>query len=323
MSKPKIILTQRWPNAVETALAEKYDTVFNPHNAPFNVDEMREALNTSDAVCPTVTDALGPEVFENLQPRAGIIANFGVGYSHIDDRGAARAGIAITNTPDVLSECTADLAMTLLLMTARRVGEGERMIRAGNWHGWEPDQLLGRSISGKTLGIIGFGRIGQEMAKRAHFGFGMKVIALKRSPIDPAVKQQTGASQAQSLAELLAVSDFISLHCPGGQQNRHLIGATELAAMKPTAFVINTARGEVIDEAALAAALADGTIAGAGLDVFEEEPKVHPGLMKLENAVLLPHMGSATYETREAMGFRVMKNLDAFFAGKAPPDKVN
>jgi len=323
MSRPKIILTKRWPKAVETAMAQTYDVVFNTDNHAFNVEEMRNALMDADAVCPTVTDALGKDVFDGLEPRARIIGNFGVGYSHIDAAGAARAGIAITNTPDVLSDCTADLAMTLMLMVARRAGEGERMVRSGNWHGWEPDQLPGRSVTGKTLGIIGFGRIGQAMAKRAHFGFGMNVLALKRSPIDTAVLAATGARQAGSMDEILGKSDFLSLHCPGGAENRHLIGAKELALMQPTAFLINTARGEVVDEGALVTALENGALAGVGLDVFEEEPRIHPGLSALDNTVLLPHLGSATIETREAMGFKVLDNLNAFFNGKSPPDRVN
>lgn len=323
MSKPTIILTKQWPTTVENALEETYELIRNQDNKPFDAQDMRNALRKADGIGVTVTDSLGPEVFEGLQPRARIIANFGVGYSHIDAAGAASCGITVTNTPDVLSDCTADLAMTLLLMITRRAGEGERLVRAGQWEGWHPTQMMGRSVTGKTLGIIGFGRIGQAMAKRAHFGFGMKVLALKRSPISNSVLRETGAEQAGSLNDLLQRSDFVSLHCPGGDANRHLIGVSELQLMKETAFLINTARGEVVDEKALVSALQNRKIAGAGLDVFENEPALHPGLSSCPNAVLLPHLGSATLETREAMGFRVKANLDAFFAGKTPPDKVN
>ncbi len=323
MPQSKVIVTQRWPQAVETALAERYDVRLNENNTVYDVAAMREALASADAICTTVTDALGPEVFEGLKPRARIIANYGVGYSHIDPAGAARCGIAVTNTPDVLSDCTADLAMTLMLMVARRTGEGERHVRAHKWTGWEPTQFMGRSISGKTLGIIGFGRIGQAVAKRAHFGFGMRVLALKRSQVSEEIRNRTGAEQAESVEALLAQSDFISLHCPGGAANRHLIGARELTAMKETAFLINTARGEVVDEAALVDALEANRIAGAGLDVFENEPAIHPGLLNMENVVLLPHMGSASIETREAMGFKALENLNAFFEGRTPPDQVN
>jgi len=323
MRKPKVVITQRWPASVEAVLAEHFDVTLNLDDHTFSDAEMRHALGEADAICPTVTNNLSSEIFADLSPTTRIIGNFGVGYSHIDIECATSNNITVTNTPDVLSECTADIAMTLLLMCARRAAEGERELRAGNWKGWRPTHMMGHKVSGKTLGIIGFGRIGQETAKRAHFGFGMKVLAIKRSPIDPDILNETGAIQASSIDEILEQSDFVSLHCPGGEANRHLINRDTLAKMKNSAILINTARGEVVDEIALASALNQGLIGGAGLDVFEGEPNINPALLACKNAVLLPHLGSATLETREAMGFRVVENLQAFFAGKTPPDAVN
>lgn len=321
MSKPKVLVTRRWPAAVEARLSELYDVTLNEADRPMTAEALRRALAEHDAVLPTVTDHLGADVFEG-SPRARILANYGAGFSHIDTEAAARQGVVVTNTPDVLSECTADIAMTLLLMVARRAGEGERELRAGQWTGWRPTHLVGTRVSGKVLGIVGFGRIGQEMAQRAHFGFGMTVLVQNRSKVAPEVLARFGARQVDSLDTLLMESDFISLHCPGGAANRHLIGASALAAMRPGGVLINTARGEVVDAAALADALEAGRIGGAGLDVFEGEPAIAPELMAAPNLVMLPHLGSATRETREEMGFRVLANLEDFFAGQAPRDRV-
>jgi glyoxylate reductase len=275
-----------------------------------------------DAILPTVTDALGPEVFDGPAPRTRILANYGVGFSHIDTEAARRHGIVVTNTPDVLSDCTADIAMTLLLMVARRAGEGEREVRAGQWTGWRPTHLVGTKVAGKTLGIIGFGRIGQEMARRAHHGFGMKIRVQNRSAVAPEILARFGAEQVESVEALLPQCDFVSLHCPGGAANRHLINADRLARMRTGAILINTARGEVVDEAALAEALQSGHLGGAGLDVFDGEPRIAPVLLESPRLVMLPHLGSATRETREAMGFRVVENLTAFFDGGTPRDRV-
>ncbi|MBY6116070.1 D-glycerate dehydrogenase [Mameliella alba] len=321
MSKPKVLISRRWPEAVEARLAERFDVTLNEADRPLSADAFRAALAEHDAVLPTVTDHLGAEVFE-AAPRARLVANYGVGFSHIDTEAAARQGIMVTNTPDVLSECTADIAMTLLLMAARRAGEGEREIRAGQWTGWRPTHLVGTKVSGKVLGIVGFGRIGQEMARRAHFGFGMKVLVQNRSAVAPEVLAQFAAEQVADLESLLGASDFVSLHCPGGAANRHLIDAGRLVCMRPGAFLINTARDEVVHDAALARALTEGRIGGAGLDVFEAEPVISPELMAAPNLVMLPHLGSATRETREAMGFRVVANLEDFFAGREPRDRV-
>ncbi|MHA7774937.1 2-hydroxyacid dehydrogenase [Roseibium sp. M-1] len=322
MVKPSVFVTRRWPAAVEAQLAESYNAVFNTSDRPLGPADLREALKAHDAVLPTVTDRLGAEVLEKSGAKARILANYGVGYSHICEASARNLGLTVTNTPDVLSECTADLAMTLLLMAARRAGDGERELRAGKWQGWRPTHLIGTKVSGKTLGIIGFGRIGREMARRAHFGFGMKIVVHNRSRVDPAVLAEFGAVQASSIDDLLPECDFVSLHCPGGVGNRHLIDARRLDLMKPDAFLINTARGEVVDEAALVQALIFETIGGAALDVFDGEPKVNPALLHCDNVVLLPHLGSATREAREAMGFRVLDNLGDFFAGRDPRDRV-
>jgi glyoxylate reductase len=323
MAKPKVLLTRKWPESVEKAAAELFDVTFNPEDRPLTRDEMRSALESYDAVLATVTDDVKEGTFTNLKPMAQILANYGVGFSHIDIEGARAAGITVTNTPDVLNDCTADLAMTLLMMAARRAGEGEREVRAGKWTGWRPTHMIGTSVTGKTLGIIGFGRIGQAMARRAHFGFGMKILVQSRSPVDPVILAETEAVQVDTVEDLLPQCDFISLHCPGGAANMHLIDARRLALMKPTAILVNTARGEVVDEAALVDALKGGVIAGAGLDVFEAEPTVHPELLECENAVLLPHMGSSTRETRVGMGMRALKNIQQFFDGIEPDDKVN
>ncbi|MEM6619073.1 MAG: D-glycerate dehydrogenase [Pseudomonadota bacterium] len=323
MAKPRVLVTRKWPAAVEARLADAFDVTLNRDDRPLDPAEFRAAVAGYDAVLPTVTDKLTAEALDVPGARTKLLANYGVGYSHIDTGTAARQGMTVTNTPDVLSECTADLAMTLMLMVARRAGEGEREVREGRWDGWRPTHLVGTKVSGKVLGIVGFGRIGQEMARRAHFGFGMQVVVFNRSPVAPDLLAQFRARQYPSLDDMLAVSDFVSLHCPGGAKNRHLINDARLNAMKPDAFLINTARGEVIDERALAQALWWETIGGAALDVFEGEPRVHPDLLQCtRNLVMLPHLGSATQEAREAMGFRVLENVQAFFDGQEPPDRV-
>lgn len=322
MVKPSVLVTRRWPEAVEAQLADNYNATFNTSDIPLATLEMRDAMRHYDAVLPTVTDKLGPDVFEVGKPQAKIIGNYGVGYSHICEESARNTGMTVTNTPDVLSECTADIAMTLMLMVARRAGEGEREVREGRWTGWRPTHLVGTKVSGKTLGIIGFGRIGQEMAKRAHHGFGMKIVVQNRSRIAPEVLAQCNARQVDTVEDLLPQCDFVSLHCPGGAANRHLINSRRLDLMKPDAFLINTARGEVIDEWALNQALMFNTIGGAALDVFDGEPHIAPDLMQCDNLVMLPHLGSATREAREAMGFRVLDNLADFFSGRDPRDRV-
>ena len=322
MTKPKILVSRRWPEAVETAMVEKYDVTFNIKDKPLSTNEFKDALSIYDAILPTVTDKISSEVFRVKNPRTKIFGNYGVGFSHIDIPAAKAAGITVSNTPDVLSDCTADITLTLMLMAARRAGEGEREVRSGNWEGWRPRHLIGTRITGKTLGIIGFGRIGREVAKRAHFGFGMKIIVQNRSKIGNDILIRTNAHQVDNLDELLETSDFISLHCPGGDDNHHLISTKQFKKMKNSAILINTARGEVVDDNALILALKSKEISAVGLDVFNNEPNINPELMKFENAILLPHLGSATQETREAMGFRVLDNIADFFEGKVPRDKV-
>ena len=323
MAKPRVLVTRRWPQAVEARLSEIFDAQLNLGDKPLTPDQFRAAIREYDAILPTVTDKIGAPALECDKPQTRILANYGVGYSHIDLNRVNQHGIVVTNTPDVLSECTADLAMTLMLMVARRAGEGERELRAGRWTGWRPTHLVGTKVSGKTLGIVGYGRIGQEMARRAHHGFGMKILAFNRSPVAPEVLAQCQATQVASLDEMLPECDFVSLHCPGGAENRHLINAARLARMRPDAFLINTARGEVIDEAALMQALWFDTIGGAALDVFDGEPAINPQLLESDRLVMLPHLGSATREAREAMGFRVIDNLQDFFSGREPRDRVN
>lgn len=321
MSKPRILVTRRWPAAVEAVLSERFDTTLNRDDAALDAGQLREALLTYDAVLPTVSDKLPAALFEGAI-RSKILGNFGVGFNHIDIAAAKEKGVAVTNTPGVLTDCTADIAMLLLLSVARRSGEGEREVRAGAWTGWRQTHLVGTKVTGKTVGIIGFGRIGRAFAQRCHFGFGMDVVFYNRSAIDPMEASRYGAMQLQTVEDVLEVSDFVSLHCPGGAENRHLMNAARLAAMKPGSFLINTARGDVVDEAALISALEQGTIRGAGLDVYEAEPHVPERLRELENVVLLPHLGSATEETRTAMGMKVVDNITAFFAGREPPDRV-
>lgn len=322
MSKPRVLVTRRWPRAVEVKMAEVFDLDLNTSDNPLSQSDLQDALGRYDAILPTVTDRLPAAVFDRPEMRARILANYGVGFAHINTEAAKSHGIAVTNTPDVLSECTADIAMTLLLMVARRAGEGERELREGRWTGWRPTHLIGTKVSGATLGIIGFGRIGQAMAQRAHFGFGMKILVQNRSPVPAEVLARYNAVQVATVEDLLPACDFVSLHCPGGKANRHLINSRRLDLMRPDAILINTARGEVVDEHALAQALWFGTIGGAGLDVFEREPLVPDALLGADNLVLLPHLGSATRQTREAMGFRVLENLTDFFDGRQPRDRV-
>ncbi len=320
--KPRVIVTRRWPAAVEQILAERFDTTFNQGDAPLGPTELKAAFLNFDAILPTVSDKLPASVFPDADIRTKLLANFGVGFSHIDTDAARARGIAVTNTPGVLTDCTADIGMSLLLAVARRAGEGERQLRSGQWTGWCPTHMIGTKVTGKTIGIIGMGRIGKAMAKRAHFGFDMDVVFYNRSKVDDEETRAMGARQLATIEDVLAQSDFVSLHCPGGAENRHLINAERLASMKRGAFLINTARGDVVDQKALVAALDSGTIAGAGLDVYDGEPDVPGALMRMENVVLLPHLGSATEETRVAMGMKAVDNLTAFFEGRALPDKV-
>jgi lactate dehydrogenase-like 2-hydroxyacid dehydrogenase len=322
MSTPKILLTRRWPSEVEHYLSQRYDVTINESDTPPDEAALKAALASYDAVCPTVTDKLNADVLAAGGGRVKILGNYGVGVSHIDLPTCRRLGIIVTNTPDVLTDATAEIAVTLMLMTARRAGEGERQVRDHKWDGWAPTRMIGADVTGKTLGLVGFGRIGQATAQKAHHGFGMPVLYYSRKRAASEVEARTGGQHCASLDELLERADFVSLHCPGGAETRHLLNATRLDRMKRSAFLINTARGEVVDEAALADALRNRVIAGAGLDVYEHEPRVPEAFLGLENVVLLPHLGSATLETRVAMGMRVAENLERFFAGLEPGDRV-
>ncbi len=320
--RPRVVLTRRWPDQVEKVLADRFDVRTNETDVPFTAGQLARALREADALCPTVTDRIGADLLSVPDVRVRLIANFGVGFNHIDVEAAAAAGIAVTNTPGVLTDCTADLAMTLLLMTARRAGEGERELRSGAWRGWRPTHLPGTRVSGRTLGIVGAGRIGLATAARARHGFGMKILLHSRSAVPEQVLAGLDAEQC-TLSSLLPRADFVSLHCPYTADTRHLIGPEALAAMKPGAILINTARGGVVDEAALAAALREGRIGGAGLDVYEQEPAVPEALMELPNVVLLPHLGSNSRETRVAMGLSAVESLTAFFDGQPLRHRVD
>jgi lactate dehydrogenase-like 2-hydroxyacid dehydrogenase len=321
MPRPRLLVTRRLREPVHAHLADAYDVTLNPSDTPLTPDQLADAMHTYDALMPTITNRLGADI---LVPgtRVKAIANYGAGFEHIDLDAARAAGIVVTNTPDVLTEATAELAILLMLMAARRAGEGERELRAGGWTGWRPMHSIGRTIVGKRLGLVGFGRIAQATAKMAREGFGMEIFYTSRSRAPEEVEQALGATYVDSLDDLAASVDVLSLHTPGGPETRHLVDAALLARMRPHTIVVNTARGSVIDEAALADALANGRIAAAGLDVFEREPEVHPGLRDLDNAVLLPHLGSATIEARTAMGMRAAANLEAFFDGSDPPDRI-
>lgn len=322
MNKPKVLVTRRWPEAVERELMQHFDVLLNSDDLPLSTAELQGALCHVDALCPTVTDVINAEVLAVEGITTRIIANFGVGFNHIDVETARQRGLVVTNTPGALTDCTADLAMTLLLMVARRAGEGERHVRAQAWRGWRPTHMLGTKVTGKTLGLIGFGRIARAVAHRAHFGFGMQIVFYNPSLPPACLTTALDARACESVDALLAQSDFVSLHCPGGAATRHLINAARLRLMHKDAFLINTARGDVIDQDALIEALGAGRIAGAGLDVYAGEPYVPAALRQLDNVVLLPHLGSASSETRINMGLRVIENLQAFFAGRAPRDRV-
>jgi lactate dehydrogenase-like 2-hydroxyacid dehydrogenase len=320
--RPTVVVTRRLPDAVEREIARDFEARLNREDRPLGPDGLREALRSADALLCTVTDKLTSDVLAVEPRRARLLANFGVGFNNIDIEAAKSRGLAVSNTPDVLTDATADLAVTLLLMVARRTGEGERQIRSGAWSGWRPTHMMGTQVTGKTLGLVGMGRIARAVAKRAHHGFGMRVLYHDPYPPPPDVASGLGAEPRESLNQLLRESDFVSLHCPATPETRHLMNAERFALMRPDAFLVNTARGDVVDEAALVEALRTGRIAGAGLDVYEREPEVSSELSAMENVVLLPHLGSATRETRVAMGMRALENLRLFFTGAPLRDRV-
>lgn len=314
----RLLVTRRMTAAAERAIRQAFDARFRDDTAPLTEAEAVAALRDNDAVMPTLGDPFNAAVLGTPDRRARVLANFGAGFNHIDVGAARAAGIVVTNTPDVVTDATADIALTLILMCARRAGEGERLVRAGRWTGWHPTQMLGMHVTGRTLGIIGMGRIGQAIARRCHFGFGMPVIFHNRS----IVAGLDLPAQQVTLPDLLAQADIMVTAVPGGGSTRHLVGAAELAAVKPGAILVNIARGDVVDEAALIAALDAGQLAGVGLDVYEREPLVPQALIAREDVVLLPHLGTATEEVRTDMALRALANLTAFSRGEAPPDRV-
>ncbi len=322
MPKPRVVITRKIPAAAEERARSVFDVELNASDTPLGAAGLARAMREADGLLPCVADKVTADLLGAPGRRVKIVANYGVGYNNIDVAAAKENGVVVTNTPDVLTEDTADLALTLMLATARRVGEGERELRSGRWSGWRPTHMLATQVHGKTLGLIGIGRIGRAVARRAHLGFGMRIIYHDPYPLGEAEAAALSAERKESIEAVLRESDFVSLHCPATPETRHLMNAARFAQMRKGSILINTARGDVVNESDLIAALRAGTISGAGLDVFEKEPSVPPELTSMENVVLLPHLGSATTETRVAMGMRAIDNLEAFFGGTAPRDRV-
>ena len=319
--KLKIFVTRRWPEAAEDALRTHFEPTFNMSDVPLDKAALMDGFASHDIAAPTVSDKIDADIIAaGAKGNCRLIANYGVGVNHIDLAAAAAEAIPVTNTPGVLTDATADLTLTLMLVLCRRAAEGERELRAGEWSGWRPTHLVGRAMTGKRLGIIGMGRIGKAVARRAHFGFGMDICFYNRSPVGDV--DDLKAVRMASVAEVCAVSDFVSLHCAASPDTYQILGTDALAALHDGAYVINTARGDVVDEAALVAALNAGTIGGAGLDVYQGEPDINPAILAARNTVLLPHLGSATVESRTAMGLKVVENANAFAAGQDLIDPV-
>ena len=315
----RVLIARPMTDAVEARARAEFDVEIRDKTTVMTTDEMVRALSEFDVVVPTLGDAFDAGIFSQVpEPRCKLLANFGVGFNHIDVAAAMAAGVEVTNTPGAVTDATADIAMTLMLMSSRRAAEGERLVRSGEWQGWHPTQMLGMHLTGKHVGIVGMGRIGQAIARRCHFGFGMSVSYIARSPKD----LDFDATRANSLVEMAAAVDVLVVAVPGGADTHHLINADVLAAMKPTAHLINIARGEVVDEAALITALQDHRIGGAGLDVYEFEPKVPLALCDLDNVTLLPHLGTATEEVRSSMGHVALDNVAASVAGQELPNRV-
>ncbi|WP_308916466.1 D-glycerate dehydrogenase [Jannaschia sp. LMIT008] len=312
----RLLISRALPDSVMDAARDRFDVTCRDTTLPMDRAECRAALVGYDVVLPTLGDAFGADAFDG-PVRAKGLANFGVGFDHIDVAAARAAGLAVTNTPGAVTDATADIAMMLILMTARRAAEGERLVRAGDWSGWHPVQMLGRSVSGSTLGVIGMGRIGQAVAKRARDGFGMRVLFHNRS-----TKAVDGAEQVATVADLCAASDVVVVAAAATPGTHHIVDARALSAMRPHAHLVNIARGNLVDEAALIDALRSGRIAGAGLDVYEREPRVPDALRALPNVTLLPHLGTATLAVREDMGRMALDNAAAIAEGRDPPNPV-
>jgi glyoxylate reductase len=319
--KPLCIVTRKLPDAIETRMMELFDTRLNLADTPLSQAELIEAVKQADVLVPTVTDRIDASILSQAGPRLKLIASFGTGVDHIDLKTARQRGIIITNTPGVLTEDTADMTMALILAVPRRLAEGERLVRSGKWTGWGPTSMLGHRIWGKRLGIIGMGRIGTAVARRAR-GFGLAIHYHNRRRVHPELEAELEATYWESLDQMLARMDIVSINCPHTPATYHLLSARRLKLMQPHAYIVNTSRGEVIDENALARMIERGEVAGAGLDVFEHEPAVNPKLLRLDSVVLLPHMGSATLEGRIDMGEKVIINIKTFADGHNPPDRV-
>ena len=319
--KPLVVVTRKLPDAVETRMMELFDARLNVDDRPMPRAALAEAMKTADVLVPTVTDRIDAELIGEAGPQLRLLANFGAGVDHIDLKTAKARGLTVTNTPGVLTEDTADMTMALMLAVMRRLIEGERVARSGDWQGWAPTAMLGRRMRGKRLGIVGMGRIGRALARRAG-AFGLTVHYHNRRRVAPEVEADLEATWWESLDQMLAHMDIVSVNCPHTPATYHLLSARRLALLRPQAVIVNTSRGEVIDETAMARMPEQGKLAGAGLDVFENEPAISPKLLKLENVVLLPHMGSATIESRIETGEKVIVNIKTFVDGHKPPDRV-
>ena len=319
--KPKVIVTRKLPDPVETRMRELFDTELNLTDEPMSRAQLSDAVGRADVLVPTITDKIDQALLGKAGPKLKVVANFGAGVDHIDVAAANARGITVTNTPGVLTEDTADLTMALIMAVARRLVEGANVTQAGDYQGWTPTWMLGHRITGKRLRIIGMGRIGQAVARRAR-AFGLQIHYHNRKPVSPRIADELEATYWESLDQMLGRTDIVTVHSPHTPATYHLLSARRLKLLQPHAILINTARGEIIDETALAELLKAGAIAGAGLDVFEFEPKINPKLMNLPNAVLLPHMGSATIEGRIDMGEKVIINIRTWMDGHKPPDRV-
>jgi glyoxylate reductase len=319
--RPLVIVTRRLPENIEAKMRDLFDARLNIDDTPMDARALKEAVNTADVLVPTVTDRVGSEIIEAAGSQLKLIANFGVGFNHIDVKSARARGIAVTNTPGVLTDATADITMTLMLAVTRRALEGAAVLKNGKFAGWNPTWMMGVGLRGRDLGIVGMGRIGEAVARRSR-AFGMKIHYNNRKRVAADVERELEATYWPDLDRMLPEMDIVSINCPYSKETHHLMSRERIGAMKRSAYLINSARGEIIDEAALADALEAGAIAGVGLDVFEREPKVEPGLLANKNAVLFPHLGSSTIEARTGMGEKVIANIVAFINGEKLPDQV-
>lgn len=320
LARPRVVVTRRLLPATEARMAELFDVRLNPSDRPLGPAELAAAIAEADVLVPTITDNVDAALMD-AGPRLGLIANFGTGTEHVDLAAARARRIIVTNTPGVTAEDTAEMTMALIVMISRRFAEGIRIVRNGAWAGWSPATLLGHRVAGRRLAIVGMGRIGQAVARRAR-AFGLEIVYHNRHRLPAAIEAEAGARHEPDLDRLVAEADILSLHCPATPETHHILSARRLAAMKPAAVVVNTARGELIEEDALIDALENGRLAGAALDVFEHEPAVNPRLLALPNVLLMPHLGSATFEAREEAGERVIANIRFWADGHRPPDQV-